>query len=186
VGWFWFLGTLVPVIGLVQVGNKSMADRYSYIPSIGLLILIVWGAGALIRTRRVKVWLAVASGLLVIAVWSAVSAVQVGVWRNSETLFSHALRVSPAPKGIVHYNLGLALADAGDYAGAFPHFAAALEANPNLPRAHNNIGVYHARRGNLEAAAGHFREAVRMKPGYAAALDNLRLAEKLLGKRDRP
>ena len=110
VGWCWFLGTLVPAIGIIQVGEQSMADRYTYIPCIGILIMLAWGLEELTRNRPMRSTLALAGAAIVIAC-VAVTEVQVGFWRNNETLFRHAIKLT-TDNYIAITNLGVTLSDA--------------------------------------------------------------------------
>ena len=139
-GWFWFLGTLVPVIGLVQVGEQARADRYTYIPSIGLFVLVAWGLGDLAsRWPRLKPWLAAASALALTAL-VAVSRGQIPYWQNSEALFRHALAVTRDNQW-VHCLLADTLADAGNFDEAEVHCREALRLKPGFPE----VEILHAR-----------------------------------------
>ncbi len=181
VGWFWYLGTLVPVIGLVQVGEQAMADRYTYLPLIGLFILITWGAYDLLgRFRRGSAALA-AAALLVIALCAARTRVEASHWRNSIALFEHALQET-AGNHVAHNNLGLALRAAGRKAEAMPHFAAAIAASPRNASAHNHLGLALRDQGRVPEAVASFRESIRLAPDYVAPHFNL--GETLLASGD--
>jgi len=117
VGWFWFIGTLVPVIGVVQVGSQSMADRYMYIPSIGLFIIISWGAGELFARARHAVALKAVTACAILLAAGILTRIQAGFWQSSEALFSHALAVT-GENHLAHFSLGNALIDKGDLKGA--------------------------------------------------------------------
>ena len=172
VGWLWFIGTLVPVIGLVQVGIQAMADRYSYIPSVGLLILIVWGGYELSRRWRqqaIVLSLAVLAGILLSA---AVTRQQIGYWEDSETLFRHALKVT-ADNDVARNNLGMALLDKNQTNAAISEFQAALHLKPNCVEAHNNLGNALIRQGETDAAITQYQETIRLEPALAAAHNNL-------------
>lgn len=133
VGWLWFLGTLVPVIGLVQVGRQAMADRYTYIPSIGLFLAVCWGLPALVANRRWRAALAGAT-VLILLLLTAATWVQVRHWSNSVTLFRHALAVTRG-NYVAHVALAKALASRRDWAGAAEHYRAALRMRPRLREA---------------------------------------------------
>src|SRR5438094_3845627 len=121
VGWLWFLGTLVPVIGLVQVGGQTMADRYFYIPSIGLFIAIVFGLADIAERRRVAPWLTAAIANVVVLVLATLTNAQIHRWTDSVTLLEHALAVTP-PKAAIEYHLGLALYRSGRLDEAAAHY----------------------------------------------------------------
>jgi tetratricopeptide (TPR) repeat protein len=171
VGWFWYLGTLVPVIGLVQVGAQAIADRYAYLPMIGLFILIVWAVSDTSRRwPQRRILLAVLSALIV-AGMSLSTVRQLSFWQNSETLFRRALSVTEN-NHIAHSNLGAAMMRAGRSEEAMAHYAAALRIRP-LPEYHNNLGKMLAEQGRSEEAMAHYREALRENPAYAEALNNI-------------
>jgi len=180
VGWFWYLGALFPTIGLVQVGAQSMADRYTYLPSIGLFIVVVWaGAECGDRLRLSRRTLALASAL-VLLFWAGATTVQARVWRDSQTLFEHAVRVT-RDNYVMHNNLGNAYARKGDLErGAF-HLGESLRIKPDYARAHNNLGVVWERGSNWREAARSYERATELDPRYAAAFHNLGNARQLLG-----
>lgn len=142
VGWLWFLGTLVPVIGLVQVGRQAMADRYTYLPSIGLFLMICWGLPALSASRRWRAALAVAS-ILALLTLAAATRVQVRHWSSSFTLYRHALAVTRG-NYFAHLGLARALAARKDWTGAAEQYRAALALRPGLRDARK--GLAHALR----------------------------------------
>ncbi len=162
VGWLWYLGTLLPVIGLIQVGPHAMADRYAYIPMIGLSLMIAWGAPGLAeRFRLGKVPVAVAAMLVLLAI-SAATWVQLATWRNSYSLFGHAVQVT---KGnyIAHNNLGLAYYHDGRLDEAIREYRKAIQIHSNHAFLYNNLGVALKQTGKYEEAASCFREAIRRK-----------------------
>lgn len=161
VGWLWFLGTLVPVIGLLKFGNQALADRYSYFPSIGLAIAGVWGLHELMGRRSPR-FLGV-SALLVILVLAALTRLQIAHWQNSETLFRHTLAVT-GPSALAHLNLAEALRAQGRLGEAEAHYRAALALSPGDGYAHAGLGEALRARGDLEAALKHFRAAVTLDP----------------------
>jgi tetratricopeptide (TPR) repeat protein len=174
-GWLWFVGTLVPVIGLVQVGGQSLADRYSYIPSLGVLILTIWGAYELTgRWRYQKIALAV-SGSAAIVLCLAVTRQQLGYWKDSETLFRHALAVTEN-NYMAHNNLGDALDKKGQTDAAIRQFQEAIHLKPNYALAHYNFGVALFRNGQTGEAIRQFQEAIRLNPDDADAHNNLGIA----------
>jgi len=180
-GWLWYLGTLVPVIGLVQVGNQGMADRYTYIPLIGIFIAVVWGIAQGTKENRALRHAAAAAAVPALAALFAATCVQTGYWLDDGTLFRHALAVNP-DNVVAHVTLGLDLYNAGRTEEAIVHYAEALRIDPRHPEANNNMGLALARTGRLDQAIERFNEALRVKPDSARTLDNLGLA---LGKSNR-
>ena len=178
VGWFWFLGTLVPVIGLVQVGSQSLADRYTYVPLIGLFLIVAWGSAELagrMRPRGVPVALPAASACGVLLVLAILSWRQAALWKSSAALFSHAVAVTEN-NWLAHANLASALALQGRTDEAVAHYEEALRINPGHARSHNNLGFILAARGRLDDAIVQYTEALRNHPDYALAHDNLGVA----------
>ena len=175
VGWFWFLGTLVPVIGLVQVGLQAMADRYLYFPLIGLLILLVWGAADLGRRavagRAVLIFLAI---LLIFAA-SFGTRQQLRHWQNSSLLFEHALTVTRG-NPVAYSNLAHALFEEGDWKGAEAHYREAIRSDPKFANAYANLGAVLARQGRIDEAVGEYRKALTFNLRHADAHDHLGLA----------
>lgn len=183
VGWAWFLGTLVPVIGLVQVGRQSMADRYAYVPLIGLFIMVAWGAADLVEMLRVRRgWCAAAGGALV-AVLAVCTWRQAGRWHDSVTLFRHALRVTEN-SDTAHHNLAVALMTENKVDEALVHFKKALEIRPSAHVYHNNLAIALARKGNLDEAIRHFYKALEFNPKLVSAHVHLGLALIEQGKLD--
>jgi tetratricopeptide (TPR) repeat protein len=181
VGWLWYLGTLVPVIGLVQVGIQSMADRYAYVPSVGLFIIVAWGVTDLLRAlphRRVTI-LAAAGSAIVACTFTARTQVQ--YWRDSLTLWEHAASVSPGDAH-VETALGSVLSEKGKVAEATALFADALQREPQFAEAHNKLGVALADQGRLADAIPHYEAALRSKPSLAEAHYNLGNALAAQGK----
>jgi tetratricopeptide (TPR) repeat protein len=183
VGWLWYLGTLVPVSGLSQAGNQAMADRFTYIPSIGLFIFISWGIPKLVSRWRYKdMGLAsIAAALLLIL--TAATWLQVRYWANSITLYEHTLAVT-ANNPVASNGLGAALARQGRFAAATSHYYEALRTNPHFLDAHNNLGIALAKLGRLAEAVAHYSEALRLNPEYADAHNNLGNALIAQGKVD--
>lgn len=175
VGWLWYLGTLFPVVGIVQVGSQAMADRYTYVPLIGIFMAISWGLSDLFCRMHVRktVLTAATVGVLAACAWS--SWVQAGLWKNSETLFRHALSVT-SDNYLVHYDLGYTLYRRGDVEGAIMHYQEALKIKPDLPQVHNNLGSILLIRGDIDGAISHYREALRIAPHQPRVYNNLGVA----------
>ena len=181
VGWLWYLGTLVPVIGIVQVGLQAMADRYTYIPLIGIFIGITWGVADLAMAwPRRKIALA-AAALMVAGACGGLASFQVRQWKNSETLFRHALAVT-TDNMIAHNQLGVVLAAQGKNDGAAIHFAEAVRIQPHYLLALGNLGVSLVRQGRLEEGMGYCRAALAINPRNAKVHFNLGLALAIAGK----
>ena len=183
VGWFWFLGTLVPVLGLVQAGTQSMADRYAYLPLIGLFIAIVWSAAeilARLHPPRLTGWLA--GGVLLLTL-AAVTRHQLLFWQNDGTLFSHALAVTPE-NPVAEVTLGTYLDGQHQPEEAAKHYRAALAIDPNDRSAHFDLGIYLEDKGQPEAAIGEYRAAIRSNAKCYPAMYNLGLLLERLGRRD--
>jgi len=174
VGWFWYLGTLIPMIGLVQVGEQAMADRYTYVPLIGLFIMMAWGVPDILAGWRFrKVVLSISTGLL-LSLLMIVTNLQVKHWQNDITLFEHTLAAT-SNNFTIHYNLGLVLDRQGKTQEAIAHYAEALRIKPDFVRAHNNLGLVLVGQGKTQEAIAHYAEALRIKPDYAQAHNNLGL-----------
>ncbi len=182
-GWFWFLGMLIPVIGLVQVGSQAMADRYTYLPLIGLFLALVWGAARVLAELK----LPRLAGGVIVAVTLVVCGVrardQVHYWRDSESLFGHAIAVTKS-NWLAYYNLGWSADEAGRVDEALGYYRRAVEIKPTYPEAQNNIGFTLARRGQPAEAVPYFEAALRAKPGFADAGDNLGVALLQLGRKE--
>jgi len=181
VGWLWYLGTLVPVIGLVQVGEQAMADRYTYVPLIGLFIVVVWGFADLVKGWRSRRWVVSVLTTMLVSALMVGSWLQVAHWKNSIKLFKHALDVT-TNNYVAHYTLGHALALQGNLAGAIFHCNEALQINPNYAEAHNNLGNALALQGNLVGAISHYNKALQINPDHAEAHRNLAVGLDRQGK----
>ena len=184
VGWLWFLGTLVPVIGLVQVGDAAMADRYAYIPLIGIFMMIAFGAADWAAAKNIGVvWQATpAAAVLILLAWAAHR--QVGYWQSNYDLWSHALAVTQN-NFIAEDNLGGALVLAGKADEAFPHFQAAAGINPRDPMSRSNLGTYFQSRGRIPEAIAQYESAIALTSDaglLAQTYANLGAAQRTLGE----
>ncbi|TAL03653.1 MAG: tetratricopeptide repeat protein, partial [Verrucomicrobia bacterium] len=158
-GWLWFLGTLVPVVGLVQVGEQAWADRYTYLPLIGLFIAVVWGAAELVKNKFIL--RVVATAALVIL--SATTCVQLKYWRNTRALFEHASQVTPNNYMAVTL-LGSLLAKEGKFNEAIEYYRRALSYKPSYPEAHFFLGHALDQQGKLDEAIAEYRKSLGFKP----------------------
>jgi tetratricopeptide (TPR) repeat protein len=162
-GWFWFLGTLIPVIGLIQVGDQSLADRYMYLPSLGLLIMIVWGICELTRSWRQQQMALGVAGSVATVLCAFLTVNQLSYWENSETLFQHALAVTH-DNYIAHNNLAAVLEDRGDYDDAISHLQEAIRIKPYDAPAIFNLGLAFYSTGRYDDAIEHYQQALRLDP----------------------
>jgi Flp pilus assembly protein TadD len=172
VGWLWFLGTLVPVIGIIQVGDQSMADRYTYFPLIGLFVALVWTATAIASGGRYRPAALPAVGVGVLLVCAIVTRQQVRLWRNSETLFLHATEVTRG-NYVAHNGLGLHYFKQGRVDEAVRQYAAALQMNPLYDAAHSNLGRALADQRRYDEAVTHFETALSLRPDDVKTRNNL-------------
>jgi Flp pilus assembly protein TadD len=181
VGWFWYLAMLAPVSGLVQIGDQAMADRYTYLPQIGLALALAWGLRQLARWR--PSWRAARDvvAALVILILAVCAWRQTGYWHDSETLWNRALSCTTG-NACAHYNLGVTLMERGQKEEAIAHFQEAVTIQPHSSDALNNIGIVLAERGRLDEAIANFRRALRYRPDDVDAHNNLATALKLQGK----
>jgi tetratricopeptide (TPR) repeat protein len=172
VGWLWYLGTLVPVIGLVQIGGQARADRYTYLPLIGLFIVIAWGLPELLkRWRRHNLLLGIGAAVVLIAV-AAVTRTQVGYWKDTITLLQRSASVT-RDNYFAHYNLGNHLKRAGRLDEAIRHYEEALEVRPRAADARYNLANTLKLQGRTAEAAEGYGETLRIDPDYAGALHGL-------------
>ena len=175
VGWLWYIVTLIPVIGIVQVGSQAMADRYTYVTLIGLFIIIAWGANDLLsKWRHRKIWLSTLAAIilpvLIVLTWK-----QVQYWENGITLFKHTLRHT-SNNYVIHNNLGIVLREQGRTEEAIKHYLQALRSNPDYALAHYNLSNAYAEQGKNKKVIEACKHAIRIKPDYADAHYNLGVA----------
>ncbi len=177
-GWLWYLGMLVPVAGLVQVGGQSMADRYTYVPLTGVFIAMVWSIRfASGKSRTLATILAVAA----LAICGALSSAQIRYWRNSETLYGHALKVMPNNL-VAHNNLGLAFTKEGRAAEAIGEYLAVLKVRPDYAEVRFNLAVAQTEQGQAADAITNFDAGLAIDPDNAEAHDSLGRALESLGR----
>jgi len=162
-GWLWFLGTLVPVIGLVQVGGQTMADRYFYIPSIGLFVALVFGLADLVKSWRVAPSLCGGISAAALLILATLTNVQIQRWHDSFTLFEHTLSVTP-PNLRIEHNLGVALGASNRFDEAATHFEKALQIDPNFYDGLVAMSVTRSHQGRMPEAIEYFQAAIRLQP----------------------
>jgi len=180
VGWFWFGIMLAPTIGLVQVGIQSMADRYSYVAGVGVLIMLAWGANEWITTQR---WILGAAAALALGACVLLTPRQVAYWRTSETLFQHAIEVTDN-NYLACNNLGTYLSDRGEMERALVYFQRSLAINSNYDEAHNNMGYALASLGRYHEATNEYIRALSLNPHLTEAHNNLGISLGHLGFSD--
>ena len=175
VGWLWYLGTLVPVIGLVQVGNQARADRYMYLPMLGLLIMFAWGIATLTTERRYrKIGLEISASIVLIALLICTRK-QIKYWQNSSALYQRALKVTEN-NYIMHSNYGASLTEDGRYDEALKHLNRALQIRPRYYYAHHNLGRVFLKQEKFDEAIECFNKALHLKPDYHKAYFGLGVA----------
>lgn len=171
VGWLWFLGTLVPVIGLVQVGLQSMADRYTYLPMLGVQLALIWTVREFAATPGARrAW-----SMAAVAILAAIAIRthdQIGVWKNSFTLFDHAIAAT-SRNYLAHDNRGLWLFNAGRVDEAMADYRRSLAINPAYLNAHNNLGYAFAQTGRPAEAIPEYRAALKSNPAHLEVRNNL-------------
>ncbi len=171
-GWLWYLGTLVPVIGIIQVGMQSMADRYTYIPVIGLFVATAWAVPDIARNWRYRQYILTTGAGIVLSALMFSTWLQVKYWQNSITLFEHAIQVTDN-NYLAHNNLGVALSDTGKREEAMAHYREAIRIKPSYENAHINLGNHLSVQGRTDEAILCYQEALRLRPNYAKAHNNL-------------
>jgi Tfp pilus assembly protein PilF len=171
-GWLWYAGMLVPVIGIVQVGSQAMADRYTYLPLVGIFIMAVWGCKDLLDCSRVHRAIGgiVSAGVLIILV--VLTQLQVSHWKDTPTLFNHALR-SMANNFMAHHILAEGMAKAGDPAGAEHHYREAIRIKKSFTQAYNGLGHLLMIQGKQDEAARLLGKAIEIDPTHVPAMKNL-------------
>jgi tetratricopeptide (TPR) repeat protein len=175
-GWLWYLGTLVPVIGIVQAGVwPSMADRWVYIPMIGIAMIIAWAVPEMTSKWRHKIPALAVLVISVLACCVVLVRIQLHYWENSRVLFQHALAVTQE-NGIAHNNLGSALLWEGETTAALHHFKAALKLSPKSPKIHNNIGQALMKLGHVNEAVDRYLESMQLNPLEAETHNSLAVA----------
>jgi tetratricopeptide (TPR) repeat protein len=182
-GWFWYLGTLVPVIGLIQVGDHAMADRYSYITLTGLFIIIAWGMPELLAGWRYKKIILILSTLLIILAVSICTRFQLRYWRNGQTLFQHALNVTNN-NYIAHYCIADLLVSQGRLDEAIYHYSQAIRILPDYVDALNGLGVVFYKTGRIDEAIDYYKEALEINRRNVEVYSNYGMALAAEGRFD--
>ncbi len=182
VGWLWYLGTLVPVIGIIQVGEQAMADRYAYVPLIGLFIMAGWGAWDLSeRWLHRRLILGITTGGVIVVLGIA-TYIQAGYWKDSISLFERALAVATKDSGLIRNNLGTAYNGKGEYEKARTQLERAVKIAPNYADAYYNLGFTYDRLGRYQEAIEAYKSAAKVNPNYVEAYYNLGVTYGKLGR----
>jgi len=183
VGWFWFAGMLVPVIGLVQIAFYAHADRYTNLPQIGLFLAVTLAVADPVERLCWPRWIPATLSVALIAVLAMTARKQVSYWHDSESLWNHTLACTD-DNYTAYYGLGIALDKKGSLDEAIADYEKALEISPNFPEVHHDIGIAFARKGELDKAIAHFQRAIEIKPEYAEAFYGLGVALQQKGRLD--
>jgi hypothetical protein len=170
-GWLWYLGTLVPVIGIVQAGSQAMADRYTYIPLIGLFIMVSWGVPELLKKWNHRKGILLALSAVIILCFAIITWIQVGYWQSSITLYTHTLKITDN-NWQIHYNMGMTYYSLGNYRPAIEDYSRAIEIRPNYAEAYTNRGVAYYSLGNYRQAIEDYSRAIDIRPNSAEAYIN--------------
>ena len=187
VGWLWFLGTMVPMIGLVQVGRQAMADRYAYLPLLGIFIMICWGVADYAQERHLPAASLPAVSCVVILAMAIMTHRQIGYWADNVSLWTHTIEVT-APNYVAQDDLGGALMTENRLEEAIGHFREAATIHPVDPISNFNIGFYEQRHGDLQDAIEQYRKAIILTTSPSLkvqALNNMGLAYRDLGSPDK-
>jgi tetratricopeptide (TPR) repeat protein len=184
VGWFWYLGTLIPVIGLVQVGSQAMADRYTYLPSIGIAIMLAWGIPLLFPREDMRKKILFPAGVAILTILAVLTWQQCGYWKNNLELFGHALRVTKN-NDLAHNNFGLSLFAEGRIAEAVDHYNQAIRIRPDYVLPYYNRGNAYAILGQYQRAIKDYNESIRLKPDGAEGYYNRGNVYSKLGQYER-
>jgi Flp pilus assembly protein TadD len=171
-GWCWFLGTLTPTIGIIHAGAQAMADRFAYVPLIGLFVMICWTMAGAVERRKYSIMVAGALGSVALIASAVTTSVQLRHWQNSRTLFEHALAVT-RDNVTAHFNLGNALIEQGQTEAGMEHLREALRLNPHFANLHAKYARTLMSQNKPTEAAFHYREALRLRPNFAGVMNNL-------------
>jgi protein O-mannosyl-transferase len=170
-GWFWYIGTLVPVVGIIQVGDQAMAERYSYMTLTGLFIIIAWGVSEMLVNWRYRKFILTASSFIILLILAVCSNIQSRYWKDSLTLYTHALKVSKNNYK-AHFNMAVTLRDMDKYDEAAEEFRKCIQLKPDAPLTLNGLGIIFGRQGKFAQAGEYFTRALNIDPNLEEALIN--------------
>ena len=183
VGWFWYLGTLIPVIGLVQVGSQAMADRYTYVPLIGIFIIIAWGVPQLLSKLPYGKIIAASTALIFIVLITLATYSQVSIWKNNLTLFGYVINLNPR-NADAYQVIGHVMTNNGENEKALYYYSMALKYNPKFYQAYNNAGTILQKMGRLNEAINCYKKALQINNESVEANCNLGIILQKMGKSD--
>ena len=181
VGWFWYVITITPVIGIIQISSQAMADRYIYLPSIGISIMLAWGVPLLFQSENTRKKILFTAAITFLATLALITWKQCGFWKNSVELLNHALYVRNDVY-VVHDCLGLALFAEGKSEEAINHFNQALLLKSDYANSYYNRGVVYSTSGQYEKSVQDFNETIHLKPDYIPAYYNRGMAYSKIGQ----
>jgi tetratricopeptide (TPR) repeat protein len=187
VGWLWFATTILPVIGIIQISISApyaMADRYHYLPSIGIAVMLAWGIPTLIKSEEIRKKILFPMGIAFLTILSVLTCQQCGYWKNNFELFNHAVLVTK-DNYVAHNNVGLTLAEEGKTNGAIYHYNKAINIKPDYADAYYNRGIIYDKRGQYQLAIEDYNQAIRLQPNFARAYNNSGAASFKLGQNSR-
>jgi protein O-mannosyl-transferase len=171
VGWIWYAITIAPVIGIIQISAYAMADHYHYLPSVGIVVMLAWGIPSLIKSEEIRKKILFPAGIIFLGIMAFLTWQQCGYWKNSITLFSHALQVTK-DNYLAHNNLGLALFAEGKSLEAIDHYNKAICITPDCAGFYSNRGLAYAKLGQHKRAIEDYNKAICITPDYADAYNN--------------
>jgi tetratricopeptide (TPR) repeat protein len=175
VGWFWYVGTMIPLIGLIQSGSQAMADRHTYLPSIGIAIILAWFIPYLLSRAEIRKKILFPISMTVLAILALLTWKQCGYWEKSLDLWNHALQVTES-NFLAHNSRGIAYGEIGRYQRAIDDFNKAIDLKSDYFKAYNNRGFAYAKIGQYQRAIEDYSQAIRLKPDYAKAHNNRAIA----------
>jgi hypothetical protein len=181
VGWMWYTITIAPIIGIIQISAYAMADHYHYLPSVGIAVMLAWGIPSLIKSEEIRKKILCPAGMIFLGIMAFLTWQQCGYWKNSITLFSHALQVTK-DNYLAHNNLGLALLAEGKSVEAINHFNKAIRITPDCAGFYSNRGIAYTNLGQYKLAIEDYNKSIRITPDYADAYNNRGIAYFRLGK----
>ncbi|PKN51618.1 MAG: hypothetical protein CVU55_11810 [Deltaproteobacteria bacterium HGW-Deltaproteobacteria-13] len=184
VGWFWYMGTMIPLIGLIQTGAQAMADRHTYLPSIGIAMMLAWGIPSLIQNEATRKKILFPATMVLLIIMSGLTWKQCGYWKNSVMVFHHALQVTEN-NYLAHGNLAAALLADGKNEEAIDHYKKAVLIKPNSATPYDLLGNAYTKLGQYPLAIDNYNKAILLKPDYANAYSNRGTAYSGLGRKER-
>jgi tetratricopeptide (TPR) repeat protein len=184
-GWLWYLVTLLPVIGITQIGTHSVHDLYTYLPSIGIAFMLAWGIPLFFRSEGVRKKILSPAGIAFLIILSVLTWRQCGYWKNSITLLNHDLQVTNGSIALVHNNMGVSLAEEGKVKEAIYHYNEAIRLKPDYADAYNNKGTAYGKLKQYQLAIENFNKAIALKSGYVKAYYNRGTAYTYIGQYER-